>query len=655
MRRMVWRLSMACLVMVGSALGGGLTPELAIQLTGISAVDLSPDGATAVYLLSVPREATDDPGDDYREIWVVGIDPPRSPRRFTPPKSNPSAPRFSPDGRSISFLDQRDGHHAKKQVFSLSLDGGEARGLTKHEEGVGAYRWSPDGQWLAFTAKAPLSEDEQKDRDEGRDWTVVGESERGSKLWLTRVVDGDTRLALDSPLVVWDFVWTPDSGGFVIRASEAPGVDQEMMYTRLYRVSLADNTAEPICETVGKLGAMAVSPDGKRLAYLGAVDIADPLPQTLFVVDLPGGEPRNISGEREASAVDLQWIDADELAVLWNAGEETLLERVEADSGEAKPLTRKGLAIAQFALSADGQRVVASGSTPARPSALFSAKAGEAFTPLTTHNEALLDGLEIAEREAIAWKGADDWPIGGVLTYPLGYQTGQRYPLVVYPHGGPEGVSLLDWNDRAQMLAARGFAVLQPNYRGSGGRGVRFSKGDQNDLGGREFDDILGGIDLLAQRGMIDPERVGIGGWSYGGYLSAWAATKHSARFRAAIMGAGISNWVSFTGMSDIPHEMSLVHWNLWPHDNYEIVWDRSPLSKIANAQTPTLILHGAADDRVPPGQAFEMRQALLHRGVPVQLVLYPRAGHGVRERAHQLDLNTRWLDWFDRYLKSAP
>ncbi|HUH12139.1 MAG TPA: prolyl oligopeptidase family serine peptidase, partial [Longimicrobiales bacterium] len=235
------------------------------------------------------------------------------------------------------------------------------------------------------------------------------------------------------------------------------------------------------------------------------------------------------------------------------------------------------------------------------------------------------------------------------------YQQGTRYPLAILPHGGPEGVSLDGWVTNplypAQLLAGRGYAVLMPNYRGSGGRGVAFSKGDHRDLGGREFEDVIAGIDALAERGIVDAERVGISGTSYGGYFSAWAATRWSHRFKVAIPFAGLTHWMSFMYTTDIPAEMSLVHFDLWCHENVGLCWDRSPLAHIGKAQTPTLIGHGLADDRVHPEQSIELYNALRLKGVPVELVLYPREPHGLRERAHQLDYMRRITEWLDRYL----
>jgi len=246
--------------------------------------------------------------------------------------------------------------------------------------------------------------------------------------------------------------------------------------------------------------------------------------------------------------------------------------------------------------------------------------------------------------------------IEGVYIHPLDAPAAGRAPLAILPHGGPEGISYDNWNTNplypAQVLAVNGYAVLMPNYRGSGGRGVEFSKADHRDLGGEEFEDVLLGIDDLAARGWVDRDRVGISGTSYGGYFSALAGTRYSDRFRLAIPFAGITNWVSFTGTTDIPVEMSEVHWDLWWWDNPGLAMDRSPVAHLNHARTPMLIGHGMADERVHPEQSIQLYQGLKLKGVPVELVLYPREPHGLRERAHQLDYMKRIVEWFDRYVK---
>jgi dipeptidyl aminopeptidase/acylaminoacyl peptidase len=219
-------------------------------------------------------------------------------------------------------------------------------------------------------------------------------------------------------------------------------------------------------------------------------------------------------------------------------------------------------------------------------------------------------------------------------------------------------VSLDGWQTRptypAQLFATRGYAVFMPNYRGSAGRGTAFATADHKDLGGKEFEDVLAGIDKLVADGLVDPDRVGMGGWSYGGYFSGLAATTYTSRFRAAMVAAAITNWISFSGTTEIEHENSLVHWNLWPWDNMQLAWERSPMAHVEGSKTATLIVHGAADTRVPTGQARELYRALRHLGTPTQLVMYPREGHGLAENVHSLDFMTRFVEWFDTHVKNA-
>jgi dipeptidyl aminopeptidase/acylaminoacyl peptidase len=253
------------------------------------------------------------------------------------------------------------------------------------------------------------------------------------------------------------------------------------------------------------------------------------------------------------------------------------------------------------------------------------------------------------------YRAGDGLEIEAVLIRPVGFVEGIRFPLVVCVHGGPESADLDSWNNDyggpGHALAERGAFVLFPNYRGSSGRGVAYAKADHRDLGGREFTDVLDGIDHLVAKGWVDPARVGITGGSYGGYFTALGVTRHSERFAAGVELFGITNWESFLGQSDIPVENSLVHWALWCYEHAALCRDRSPVAHVAEARTPTLILQGEKDLRVPKPQSDELYAALRWKQVPVEYVVYPREEHGFRERAHRLDALTRLLAWMQRYL----
>ena len=637
-----------------------LTVERAIDLKSVRSPAIGPDGRWAAYELSLPRGADEEPGGSHTEIWVLELDTDGAePRRFPPRGVDSRSPAWAPDGKSLAFLSQRAEVHEHTQLFLAPIDGGEASALTKHESSIGSFEFSPDGGRIAFRARDAKSAERKEAEKLGHDWIVVDEVHEIDRLWILDLESGETTPAHEGPFInAGSFVWTPAGDALILHGSHSPAVDVTMMYSRLYRVPLGGGTPWILFETEGKLGDLEVSPDGRQLAFLGATDIHDPLAQTVFVGPVGGGNARRVSEDQPfgewslgASVSELTWIDDDSLLVGATRGTQMVVSRVGVTDGSRQELAVGG-SIRSLDLDRASGRYLATADSSRHPAEIAVGSIdGGGLKTLTNVNPELAE-LELAEPVTLEWAAPDGERIEGVLHLPVGAAPGAKHPLVVNPHGGPEGADRLGWDWIAQLFAARGYVVLQPNYRGSSGRGVAWSKADHHDLGGKEFDDLLAGIDSLVGSGLVDPERVGIGGWSYGGYFSALGATHHSERFKCAMMGAGISNWISFQGTTDIPHENYLVHWERWLPGNDGLLWERSPLSAIEKANTPTLILHGAGDKRVPPSQATEMYRALKDKGIETELVLYPRAGHGVRERAHRIDLFTRELEWFDRFLK---
>ncbi len=635
----------------------GLTPEMVVNLKQAFQVAIDPAGQKIAYVVAVPREESDEPGGSYTEIWVVPFRG-GEPRQYTAKPVNAWAVSWSPDGKLLTFLSYQEQFDPHTQVYGLPVDGGAPRLLTHHENGVSQYRWSPDGRWIAFISRDPQTEEEKKARKTGEDWIVYDTDYKFPRLYVVNVETGEEHRVFEEDLAVWEVEWAPDSKTLVFQATEKPLTDDSYMFKKIYTVPAEGGKPTVLCPTEGKLGDMAYSPDGRQFAFIGATSLNDPLAQSLFVVPANGGTPQNLTRGFKGSAHSLFWLDNRTILLLSTEGTQNTLRKVDVRTGKSKVVYNATPIIQSISVHRKSGRFAAAVHGHAHPLEVYAGSVKSGKITRLTHLNPELEKVRLARQEVIRWKGADGWTIEGVLTYPLDYQEGKKYPLILQIHGGPEGVSLNGWTTRStypvQVLAANGYMVLQPNYRGSGGYGVEFSKADHDDLGGKEYEDVLAGIDYLIQKGLVDGERVGTGGWSYGGYFSAWGATRHSDRFKASVVAAGLTNWISFTGTTDIPYEMSLVHWNSWWYDRRDLHWERSPLYHIKNAKTPTLIVHGLKDERVHPEQSLELYQSLKHNHVPTRLIMYPREPHGLRERAHKLHFMRNVLEWYDRYVKKA-
>ncbi len=632
-----------------------ISPEMIADLHTVRQVALSPDGQTIAYTYHIPGAADSKPGKAWYELHTIGIDGSKHRKYVSKPNSGYSI-SWGPDGNHIYFLSYRGSDNAYTQVYRIPIDGGEAERVTEHRSAIDNYQISPNGEWIAYTARDTQTREEKLNTAAGKDWIVYGENYKYNRLYLKEVSSGSSKLVFEDDLEVKGFSWSPDGENIVLKASEIPEIDYNYMFQKIYRVNAKGGTPTLVCSTAGKLGHLEVSPDGKTLAFAGALDISDPLPQSLFTVPLSGGIPVNNTEGMEASVTGFTWENNDRILLHCAEGCYYSFYRQQAGSQKREFLFGNGEIFTSFSFHPQSGVVAVPGSSPSHPREVLAGKIDKLKFDRLTHSNPVLASLSLGKQNVISWKGPDGLKIEGIVTYPPGYDKGSKYPLLLQIHGGPEGISTNGWNTRSlypvQLYAKAGFVVLEPNYRGSGGRGVAFAKADHRDMAGKEFEDVISGVDTLIARGIIDPDKIGTGGFSYGGYFSAWAATKYSDRFKASVVGAGITNWISFSGTTDIIYENALVHWDLWWYEYMDLVWGRSPLAHLNNANTPTLIVHGENDLRVPIGQSFELYNGLKLRNIPTEMVVYKRQFHGIREWAAQVDYMERSLQWYRTHVQ---
>ncbi|MCH8558176.1 MAG: prolyl oligopeptidase family serine peptidase, partial [Balneolia bacterium] len=538
----------------------GLSAEDVAETRTVTTTAISPDGSYVAYTVTRPPTEDANRARTISELYIIPAEGGEAVPVVTHPQSA-SAPRWLPDGR-LAFTARLTDHSNQTQAYAVNSSGENIEKLTDASYGVMQFAISADGSTLIYRSMDPESDERRERRELGYDMIVFSDAPRAIRLYVQDLNNPESRSLTSDEWLVQDFAISPNGREAIVRITTDPLADYDLMFSELYRVNLENGDYSLLTDTEGKLGPITYSPDGQKIAFLGAKVFSDPLAQRIYVVNRNGSDTRDITPDDYEGTIE--WIGWRNNRSLWFTAVEstvTTLNEISSDGGSVSRL-------------AGGEREIFSAISPDSQGRRFAAAVnrrdhpGEAyvgsfrngsFTRLTHHNEWLAD-RELGEQRTIRWYGADGLWMEGVLTLPVGYEEGTRYPLAVLPHGGPEGVDLDGWGTRAlypaQFLAANGYVVFKPNYRGSAGRGSWFTMANHRDLGGKEFDDVLLGIDFLEEEGIIDPDRVGMSGTSYGGYFSAWAGTRHSYRFAATITFAGLSNWISFTGTTDIPIEM---------------------------------------------------------------------------------------------------
>ena len=650
------------------ALAIGLSSSLAFAQSAITVEDIpkvksviqtsiSPDGESVAFTRSLPRKLyVDENGSNYSELYVVddeGVE-----RPFITGSVNIKSLQWSNDSKTIYFLAKlKDDKFTS--LYQIPVDGGQAQAVMSLKgTSISSYQLSPDNKQLALLAMPAADKSDKELKKLGFKAEVYELGLKNKQLFIVDLAKADKPLsptAINIDSYVSDVNWSADSEKLLVKTQPTALIDDRYTKSMWHLYDIANEKVTLSFKTQGKLGDAELSHDGKYVAILGAEDKHDPATGRLFIADTETAKITEWLPNFMGHVVDFEWSHKrNTLNFIANVGTQSFVASIKAGSNKYKKLVDEGQFIAtQLSVSDSDKTLALRGNSAKHPNEVFIVRSKKAKR--LTDSNSWLNDKRFAKQETIKLNARDGVELDGVLVYPLDYKKGTRYPLIMSVHGGPESHDKDGWitnySRPGQMGAARGYAVFYPNYRGSTGKGVDYSKLGQNDYAGKEFDDLVDFKNHLVDMGLVDSKRVGITGGSYGGYASAWGATKLTEHFAASVMFVGVTNQLSKFGTTDISNEMHLVHARSYPWDKWQWYLERSPIYWAGQSETPLLIMHGKDDPRVHPAQSMELYRYMKVQGKDVRLVYYPGEGHGNRKVAAQYDYSLRLMRWMDNYL----
>jgi dipeptidyl aminopeptidase/acylaminoacyl peptidase len=620
------------------------------KVHAFSETAVSPDGRRVAWVEDLTPAGDGGP----TAIWVKQL-PSGKPVRVSAAaaansRSHEAGVAWSPDSRTLAFLsDARS--HGQAQLFvtdfvSAPRKVAAARGQLDHP------RWAPDGKRIAFLYVAGSAQAAGALVAYKPDSGVVGDDTDEQRIAIADVASSAIKEVSPANMWVYDYDWSPDGKWLAAEATEGSGTNNYWS-AQLYTVDATSGATRSIWKPRRQLAVPRVSPDGRWVAVIhGIMSDEGANGGDVYLVAARGGDAKNLTPDMDGSARSLLWTSPTELLVDEFAdGDTRVVPRRIGSDGEPAPSTRATLTataqhVTAFSASKDGK--ILAGVVQSFQRAPEVHAGPDLAAAMTATNAAIRPFW--GEAKSIHWK-SDAYTIQGWLLYPQPFDASRKYPMVVSVHGGPSAAHFATFPQRwTAALPSQGYFVLLPNPRGSYGSGATFTEANVKDFGYGDLRDIIAGIDAAAKEAPIDPNRVGITGWSYGGYMAMWAVTQ-TDRFKAAVAGAGIANWQSYYGQNRIDQWM-LPFFGASVYDDPEIYAKSSPMTFIKKVKSPTLVLHGDRDSEVPTPQGYEFWHALKTLGVPTELVIYENEGHAISKPEHQRDIVRRLVGWFDKYLQ---
>jgi len=655
-------LSLACLAPAETR--RAMTVDDVLDLVQVSAPRISPDGRRVLYTVSELGKWKDN--KRVTSIWVADSDGANA-RRFLASEKDRS-PAWAPDGRSVAFLSSRDASTGPRdgedgdsgaQIYTIPVDGGEASKLTDHNGAIRSFEWTRDSRSIVFLAERAKPETRKANEKAGDDAIVVDEGANGqeraefSQLWSVAIADrAERQLTHDDALVLQGLRVSPDARRIAVVYRRENTRNSEY-HAEIGVVDASTGALSTVTHNNAPEQNVQWSPEGKVLSYLAPSDTSwDLAEEKLWVVPAEGGgEPRKLTGAFDGAIGQYAW-SADGQSIMFAANKRARggVFKVAVATGTIAPLAGRDWSGRMESISADGRRGVAVISTPEAPGEvqLIDLVTGK-LTPVTHVNPKVAD-FALSRFKAITWKSKDGLLVEGMLWLPADYKAGAKLPLLLSVHGGPAGAWDVSFRGINHVYTGLGWAVLEPNMRGSSSYGDALLRGNMKDIGGGDYQDLMSGVDKLIADGIADPDHLAIRGWSYGGILGGWTLTQTS-RFKAASLGAMVADWASEYAMG-FNHDVRLWYIGGTPWESAENYRRQSSYTHIARVTTPTLLLHGERDTTDTIGQSMMYYQGLKDRGVPARFIRFPREPHGFREPHHIRVRDTEEIAWLMKHAR---